>query len=82
MARDRFESILWMLHVSHSTGPVVEKINEVWLFLDKIMAKFQANYIPGQEVAVDETVVKVCRQFGGKQYITKSLQSGTSSAST
>jgi len=25
MARDRFESIFWMLHVSHSTGLVVKK---------------------------------------------------------
>jgi len=36
LARDRFESIFWMLHVSHSTGQVLKKINKVQLFLDKI----------------------------------------------
>ena len=58
MARDHFESIFWMLHVSHSTGLVVKKIDKVQLFLDKIVAKFQAKYTPGQEVVVDETMVK------------------------
>jgi len=71
MARDRFESIFWMLHVSHSTGPVVKKIDKVRLFLDKIVAKFQAKYTPGQEVAVDETMVKFRGRFGGKQYMPK-----------
>ena len=71
MARDRFEINFWMLHVSHSTGVVVKKIDKVRLFLDKIVSKFQAKYTPGEEVAVDETMVKFRGRFGGKQYMSK-----------
>ena len=71
MPRDRFENIFWMLHVSHSTGLVVKKIDKVRMFLDKILRKFQAKYTPGQEVAVDETMVKFRGRFGGKQYMPK-----------
>ncbi len=45
MARDRFEVIFWMLHVSHSTGPT-KKIDKIHLFQDKILAKFQERYPP------------------------------------
>ena len=76
MPRDRFENIFWMLHVSHSTGLVVKKIDKVRMFLDKILRKFQAKYTPGQEVAVDETMVKFRGRFGGKQYMPKKQQSG------
>ena len=67
MACDRFENIIWMLHVSHSTGLVVKKIDKVQMFLDKNLGKFQAKYTPGQELAVDETMVKFRGRFGGKQ---------------
>jgi len=59
-----------MLHVSHPTGPVVKKIDKVKLFLE-IIGKFQEKYTPSREVAVDETMLKFCGRFTGKQYMPK-----------
>ena len=70
MSRDRFEIIFWMLHVSHATGPV-RRIDKVQRFLEKILKKFQENYTPGREVAVDETMLKFRGRFVAQQYMPK-----------
>ena len=49
MSRDHFELVFWVLHASHSTGPL-KKIDKVRLFVEKILAKFQAKYTPTQEL--------------------------------
>ena len=70
MSRDRFELIFWMLHVSHSVGPV-KKIDKIRLFLEKILTKFQEKYTPTREMAVDETMLKFRGRFIGQQYMPK-----------
>ena len=70
MSRDHFELVFWVLHASHSTGPL-KKIDKVRLFVEKILAKFQAKYTPTQELAVDETMFKFRGRFVGKQYMPK-----------
>jgi len=45
MPRDRFELLFWVLHASHSTGPL-KRIDKVRLFVEKILSKFQSKYSP------------------------------------
>ena len=70
MPRNHFELVFWVLHASHSTGPL-KKIDKVRLFVEKILAKFQAIYTPTRELAVDETMLKFRGRFVGKQYMPK-----------
>ena len=68
MPHNHFELVFWVLHVSHSTGPL-KRIDKVRLFVEKILAKFQAKYTPTRELAVDETMLKSRGRFVGKQYM-------------
>ena len=68
MPRNHFEPVFWVLHASHSTGPL-KRIDKVRLFVEKILAKFQAKYTPTRELAVDETMLKFHGRFVGKQYM-------------
>ena len=70
MRRDRFMNIFGLLHVSseRQSEPTC-RIDKVKSFLDLLIPKFQDSYNPSCEVAVDETLVGFCGQFGPKQYI-------------
>ena len=71
MSRDRFELLFWLLHVSHCEGNVVKRVDKVKLLLECLITKFQARFYPGQELAVDETMVGFRGRFGAKQYMPK-----------
>ena len=61
MPRDRFLQILWMLHVGEGEG----RIDKVKTLCEALIGHFQRNYSPGENLAVNETMVG----FGPKQYI-------------
>ena len=69
MSRDRFELLFWLLHVSHCEGNVIKRVDKVKLLLERLITKFQARFYPGQELAVDETMLGLRGRFGAKQYI-------------
>ena len=71
MARDRFELIFWMLHASHSLTTPAKRIDKVRTFLDMLLHRFQLKYTPGQNLAIDETMVRFRGRFVGKQYMPK-----------
>ena len=71
MSRDRFELLFWLLHISHCEGNVVKRVDKVKLLLECLITKFQARFYPGQELAVDGTVVGFRGRFGAKQYMPK-----------
>ena len=69
MARDRFELIFWLLHISHNEGSASKKIDKVGTFMKKLIERFQQCYYPTRELAVDETMVGFRGRFGAKQYM-------------
>ena len=71
MPRDRFELIFWMLHVSHSTTSPQKRIDKIRMLLEMMLTKFQANYNPRRNLAVDETMLGFRGRFAGKQYMPK-----------
>ena len=62
MPRDRFLQVLWMLH-----GP--RRADKVQVLLDALIGNFQSAYYPGENLAVDETMVGFRGRFGPKQYM-------------
>ena len=55
--RNHFEAIFWQLHISNTPEmQPVRRVNKVKFFLDLLLQCFQANYTPGQEVVIDETM--------------------------
>ena len=71
MARDRFELIFWMLHVSHTTSSPSKRIDMVGMLLQMLLSKFRASYTPKRNLAVDETILRFRGRFVGKQYMPK-----------
>ena len=71
MSRDRFELIFWMLHASHTTTSTPKRIDKIRMLLDILLSKFQANYIPRRNLAIDETMLRFRGRFVGKQYMPK-----------
>ena len=71
MSRDRFELIFWMLHASHTTTSTPKRIDKIRMLLDILLSKFQANYIPRRNLAIDETMLRFQGRFVGKQYMPK-----------
>ena len=70
MPRDRFEQIFWMFHVSHSPTPhAPRKIDKIQQFLYHLIAKFQSSYLPGRNLAIDETMIGFRGRFGARQYM-------------
>ena len=65
MPRDRFLQIFWMLHVGEGEG----RIDKVKTLCDALISNFQQNYLPGENLAVDETMVGFRGRFGPKQYM-------------
>ena len=65
MSRDRFLQIFWMLHV----GDGQQRIDNIKLLCEALIANFQGHYYPSQNVAVDETMVGFRGRFGAKQYM-------------
>ena len=58
MPRDRFELIFWMLHCSHSVTTPAKWIDKVRTFLDMLLRRFQQKYTPGQNLAIDESMLR------------------------
>ena len=56
MGRNQFQEIFWNLHIPQQTNSS-RRINKVSVLLDHLRQKFQEAFYPGQEVAVDETMV-------------------------
>ena len=56
MGRNRFQEIFWNLHIPQPANSS-RRINKVSVLLDHLRQKFQEAFYPGQEVAVDETMV-------------------------
>ena len=71
MARDRFELIFWMLHCSHPNTTPAKRIDKVRTFLDMLLHRFQQKYTPGQNLAIDESMLRFHGRFVGKQYMPK-----------
>ena len=67
MPRDCFELLFWMLHVSHSTGSL-KRIDKVWLFVEKILSRFQMKYGSHSRASC---WWEVSYQILGKQYMLK-----------
>ena len=69
-ARDRFEQIFWMLHVSHGDpGSEEKRIDKVKIVLDLLVANFKKCFAPERNLSVDETMVGFKGRFGPKQYM-------------
>ena len=65
------------LSISHCEGNVVKMVDKVKLFHEYLITKFQARFYPGQELAVDETMVGFRGRFTAKQYMPqKPVKSG------
>ena len=47
----------------------MKRVDKVKLLHDCLITKFQARFYPGQELAVDETMVGFRGRFGAKQYV-------------
>ena len=62
-----------MLHESHSTASPHKRIDKIRMLLEIMLPKFQANYVPKRNLAVDETMLRFRGQFTGKQYMPKKL---------
>ena len=58
MARDRFELIFWMLHCSHSNTTPAKRIDKVRTFLDVLLHRLQQKYTHGQNLAIDESMLR------------------------
>ena len=54
-----------MLHVGEGEG----RIDKVKTLCEALISNFQRNYLPGENLAVDETMVGFRGQFGPKQYM-------------
>ena len=72
MPRDRFELIIWLLHVgSTMTTGTTRRIDKVETLLNLLIPTFQASYNIGKHVAIDETMVGFRGRFLAKQYMPK-----------
>ena len=68
--RERFEQILWMLHVSHEEPDCpAKRIDKVRIILNLLLGNFQRCYAPARNLSVDETMVGFRGRFGLKQYM-------------
>ena len=55
----------------------MKRVDKVKLLHNCLITKFQARFYPGQELAVDETMVGFRGRFGAKQYmLQKPVKSG------
>ena len=69
-ARNRFEQLFWMLHVSKDDPEHPGKrINKVKDTLDLLITNFQTSFKPARNVSVDETMVGFRGRFAAKQYM-------------
>ena len=75
MSRDRFLQILWYLHLADNTqAPRADsagynKLNKIQPSLNLVIPKFQQEYKPNRQLAVDETLIK----FKGKVHFRQFL---------
>ena len=68
MPRDRYELLLWLLHVNHSESDEEKRIDKVGLLLESMLTRFRRGYYPGRELEVDETMVGFRGRFVAEQY--------------
>ena len=69
-ARNRFEQLFWMLHVSKDDiEHPGKRINKVKDTLDLLITNFQTSFKPSRNVSVDETMVGFRGRFAAKQYM-------------
>ena len=83
MPRNRFQEIVWVLHVSHS-NPCwpAKRIDMIKQLLQLLIPKFREHYYPSKNLAIDETVVGFCGRFDAKPYAQKTLSNWASRHST
>ena len=70
MPRDRFLQIFWNLHLCdpnmNSRSPRNAKVQPL---LDLLVPVFQSKYVPGQHIAVDESMIGFKGKVSFRQYI-------------
>ena len=72
LPQDWFEMIFRLLHLSdEEDGTPARRIDKVKPLLDRLIIRFQTNYMPSRCVAVDKMMVGFCGRFGPKQYLPK-----------
>ena len=70
MSRNRFQIILSHLHVSHvKPGCTEKKIDKVQMFLERLLPKFRSDYIPSENLSIDETMIAHRGRFSALQYM-------------
>ena len=70
MVRNRFELILRFWHFSNNLeAPQNDKIHKIRQLVNRLVSKYQEIMTPGQQVAVDESMVPFRGRLGIKQYI-------------
>ena len=66
-SKNRFEMILWMLHVSSiPTGHTPKRLHKVQVLLDTLIDNFKGNMHPSANLSVDETMIGFRGRFGAK----------------
>ncbi|CAG4938111.1 unnamed protein product [Parnassius apollo] len=69
MARNRFELLLQMLHFSQDDDAnKADRLHRVKSLLDKLNHNFKSNYIPGQDICIDESMVPFRGRLIFRQY--------------
>ena len=69
-SKNRFEIILWMLHVSSTpTGHTPKRLHKVHILLNALVSNFKRYMHPSSNLSVDEIMVGFRGRFGAKQYM-------------
>lgn len=68
MSRDRYQGILRYLHFSSDSGISSDRISKLRPVLDYLIEKFQAAYVPGEHISIDESLVAFKGRLSFKQY--------------
>ena len=70
-SKNRFEIILWMLHVSSTpTGHTPKRLHKVHILLNTLVSNFKRCMRSISNLSVDETMMGFSGRFGAKQYMT------------
>lgn len=70
ISRNRFQSILAMLHVTNNdTADTMNKLYKLGTVVDYLNEKFQSLYVPGENICIDESMMPWRGRLGFRQYI-------------
>lgn len=69
MPRNRFQSILRCLHSNDNDDESTSRLKKIQPLCDMMKQAFKKNQIPGQNMAVDETMILFRERLKFKQYI-------------